>query len=1374
MLAYFIAFYTGQTIGITYDFQNLKNLPINPYPGEPALPVDIRRLYLPPHARNVRLIVDELITGERVDINLDFNDTIRILKEEGDSIIPLPRINHPAPILLEGYGRGRDRTVAVVRINPLYFDGREIRMIKRVSFHLEWDESTNSVEPLPDSLDYLILTLSRFHPHVDSIAFLAQLRGLRTLVVDIDSIAHDPVAVRNLIKYYYRNFGIRYAAIVGHGSLISPFLLRFHPDSVLTWVYPTGPLVYTDFPYMALDGKYFSSRDEFVGDGDDGTDMVPDIGFSRIPVTNSWELGEYYRKLKKSVFGTMDNSTGSLTCLESRLDMDSTSFMGMCDGAINGIDIPRVQRMYEPLFDYNLEPQEFFDSLNALKPQIFIYLGHSNIDRILTTYYPRKDIFTYKYYLHMDDYFVPFAYIGGCWPGDIMSSSMAQNLSKMEIKGALFAFGASKLDYASNETMKARSVLEGFFILKYPFASDVMNYIRDMYVNRRYFMYEIQSFGDPTATVFTGPVSTPPATYNTQGSSITLNAPDSTFLSVFTKDGSHFRYFLPRGDTTIHLSLFHPETLLISIWKPGYTVDTFQFVYTPDDVVAGKPFIDAQELAFGNEYVLSVPVANYSTSVQSAHIHIEGYGFAPSPLDTTMDLNPSESVLLEFPIEPDNSETFSLYMYLNGQMVGSYRFRVENARFYIAGVKWTADSVYLDIHNGSPFALQNVNLNSWYGRATFHIPAGSSTYYTTGIPVPSNVDTVNISINWNGYSTAHKLVRNTVEQTVKDVQFRSRMGGLELYIRSNSLPQRYKVYFKPANSIGNYRFAGLTDSASAIFYFSTPDYREYCFRVSILDRWYNEGPLSEEYCSYPSPVHGEMLPISMEGWFFSQPVVGQFDSSTPQKEIFAITNVHYGFFDSHGEPYPGYPVRLMLEVRAKPVVLDMDDDGREEVVVSGKSLLDNRAYIMAFHIDGRIDTLYSSEHPYDFALYGGLLAQDFLGDDKPEILLKNYYGSEQYAPRIMIFSGDSMVLQWMLNGDILNYIVPSAGDVDGDGKAEVVFVDEDGFLYALNADSTSVPGFPVDLTSHFSGTVRFSQIIGLDSVMIAIIYTYQNSAYAIQVDFNGNVLSSSLLASGNVMYEWKHAALGYLNHDSVPDIVLSTRDSLIVADVYGNRLSESRYEYILGPYTMSSPVVGDVGLDGNPDVIYTNASMLNVMSLDNGHLMEYPGFPLILADDSTMDHRGLFPPFLHDIDGDGYGEIYIAASRLSYIYQIRNPVVGEVIWSEEFANKWNTGWYGFQPPEPIVSSGEISGRENIQIHFDPRTSSLILRASPDSPEMISLKIYDIGGRLRKTYRKRVSGRSIIRINLGELPSGVYVVDGETGDHWIKFSFVKVR
>jgi len=1359
----FLVMAVGGVVEIHYTDAQIESLPANPYPGEPALPVDIRKFTLPASARDIKLVIDNVELEKQPFTRIDFNDTISIVRDDGDSILLMRKIPHPSPAVLEGYGKKRDSIIAVVRINPLYFDGESLYKIRSISFHLEWNElMESSAEALPDSLDYLILTVSWLHPYVDSIAYLAKIRGFRTLVIDVDDIATNPKLVRDTIKYYYRNFGIKYASIVAHASIIHPYLLRFHPDSVLSWYYPTGPLVYTDFPFMALDGEYYVSQDEFIGDGDDNTDMVADIGFSRIPVSNTVELKDYYSKLKAHVMGENPSTPSSVTCLESRLDSDTTSFAWLCETATYGLGIPRIQRMYEPYFNYLLTPEEFFDSLNTLKPQFFIYIGHSNIDRILTTYYPRQDIFTSTYYALMDEYAIPFSYIGGCWPGDPMSASMAVNLPRVDNRGSLFTMGASKLDYATNEAIKARAILEAFFILNENFAGDVINYVREDYIGRRYFLYEIMTYGDPTLTIYKSNPAPPPVNVLLSSRELGIaSQEDSIILSILSSE-KYDRHILPAGDTSIPLTFSKPETLTISLWKPGYIPLIEKIYYVPDRVVFGKPFIDGDAVA-GDTVVISIPASNYTDEVLDYHLTLEAEGAYLSDANLYGTIPPHSHDTLSIRVIPSNDETFVLSITYPDGRRESYRFPVISLSPVVAGVRWDDDSVKVDIYNPAPISTV-IRATTEFESVEVSLPASGTGSITLYAPEAS----LTLKLENQAFTIKKTLVRKDGPPAPKSVEVLSIPSGIQLYM--GYLPPStyaFRIYRKREGDLLGYRHAGITAPSSLVFVDHPGDYAKYCYRVSALDEYMNEGPLSDEVCAYPGPGYGFMKPISYAEQIYSQPVVGQFDRTTPPLELFLVGNAHMSFYRYDGTPYSGYPVLTMFEVRAKPVVADYDGDGFEEAIISGKSTRDNRSYVLAAGIDG-VDTLFTSDHAYDFALSGGLMAADVTGDETPEIILKNYYGNDPYAPRLIFLSGDSVMFQFRLNGDAFNYIIPVAADIDSDGKAEVIFLDEDKFLYALNGDSSFVEGFPLDLSTDIPGTINYTEVLGLDSIILAISRTLEGEIYLSKVSLDGTHLETIFIASGLVHYYWQHAALGYINDDSIPDLAIPTRDSLIIVDINGNRLAPSMYQFLLGPYTMSSPILADVGFDGKTDIIFSNASMIQVYRYEDGQLHEYNGFPLVVADDSTMDSEGLFPPFVEDVDGDGYGELYVTMNRLGYIYQIESPVSGIMPWSQEFANKWNTNWYGFEPPTVPVSSTETSAAAP-GISYAP--GFILLEGKPGTP--YELAIYSISGRKIKHLNGTIaaSGQNRIPVNL---PDGIYIIRSKIGSNFLMKKFVNVR
>jgi len=1360
----FLVMAVGGVVQIQYSDAQIQSLPSNPYPGEPMVPVDIRRIVLPGNARNVRLIIDDLDLEEINSYQLNYNDTIVIAKSDGDSIIPLPRIPHPSPAVLEGFGQKRDSVIAVVRINPIYYDGSRLYKIRRIAFHLEWEELLGeNIVPLPDSLDYLILTVSWLHPYVDSIAYLAKIRGLRTLVIDIDGIATNPKLIRDTIKYYYRNFGIRYASIVAHASIAHPYLLRFHPDSVLSWYYPTGPLVYTDFPFMALDGEYYESQDEFVGDGDDGTDMVPDIGFSRIPVSNIVELKDYYTKLKSHLLGENPSTPGSITCLESRLDVDTTSFAWFCESAVYGLGIPRIQRMYEPYFDYYLTREEFFDSLNALKPQFFIYIGHSNIDRILTTYLPRIDIFTSTYYALMDNFVIPFSYIGGCWPGDPLSAAMTVNLPRVDNKGSLFTMGASKLDYASNEAIKSRGILESFFILNKPFASDAVNYIRENYIGRRYFMYEIMTYGDPTLTIFKTNPTTPPAAFLFSNREIgIMTQEDSITLAIISSKG-YERYVLMEGDTTIPLTYKEPDTLIISFWKPGYVPLIRKIYFVPDEVVFGKPFLDENAVA-GDTIIVSIPVSNYTDKTLSYSLRLEAIdAYLLNDYIQGM-LSPHTFDTLEISVIPLGKETFVLrYLYPDGK-IESYRFPVINFIPSIVGVRWDSDSAQIDVYNPAPITAP-LRITTLYQSMEYDLPSRRA----TRISIYAPDSTITVKLETPSFSVKKTLLREEGPPPPKTVKTFGMPSGIQLYMEE--LPPytyAFRVYRRKIGDLLGYKHVGITSPGSLVFVDHPEDYGKYCYRVSSLDEFMNEGPLSEEICASPGPGYGFMKPISYAEQIYSQPVLGQFDRTTPSLELFLVGNVHMAFYNSSGTPYDGFPIQSMFEVRTKPIVVDYDNDGFEEAIVSGKSTLDNRSYLLAVGLDG-IDTLYQSDYGYDFALSGGLLSADISGDSTPEIIFKTYYGTDPFVPRFIFMSGDSIMFQFSLNGDAFNYITPAATDIDADGKAEILFMDEDKKLYALNGDSSFVDGFPIDLSSDIPGTINYTEVLGIDTLILAISRTAEGEIYLSKLSLDGEYAGTIHIASGLVHYYWQHTSLGYINDDSIPDLLIPSRDSLIIVDIEGNRLAPSLYQYLMGPYTMSSPILADIGKDGEIDIIFSNASMIQVYRYINGSLEAYDGFPMVMADDSTMDSQGLFPPFVEDMDGNGYAELYVTMNRLGYIYQIESPPSRTVPWSQEFANKWNTNWYNFEPPDVPVLDTEKPAISVPAVSFSP--GFILLEGKPGIP--YELTIFNVAGRKIKSFKGTIhsSGENRLYLNL---PDGIYILRATIGHSSIIKKFIHVR
>ncbi|MEO0202161.1 MAG: C25 family cysteine peptidase, partial [candidate division WOR-3 bacterium] len=384
-------------LNLSYNDEVIKKLPIIFQEGYPVLPYDFRLIEIPHNAQNVSIsIIKSNLTLYKTNVELDYNDKFQYIDENGNlKTIQIPRVDignrfPKSPVELKNVGYMRDKKYALVFIYPLTYENGNLYLNQSISFRIEYDlsQTTYTLKPLPDSVDYLILTINQFKEPFDSIAQLSRIRGYRTIVIYVDSIKDNPEKIRNLIIWAYRTLGIKYLLIGADATIIKPwrFQLRFY-DSDQN--FPSGPDVHTDYPYSALDGDY---KDNIRWNlGDSIIDPMPDVAIARLPITNAYEAFNYYYKLKDWTFN-FSGDTGGFACLESEIAYNY--FGWYCENIISSSNMPRPIRLYEPYFNGNLTAQILFDSLNLNKPQFFFYIGHAN-GFLIAASYANPSIYVY-------------------------------------------------------------------------------------------------------------------------------------------------------------------------------------------------------------------------------------------------------------------------------------------------------------------------------------------------------------------------------------------------------------------------------------------------------------------------------------------------------------------------------------------------------------------------------------------------------------------------------------------------------------------------------------------------------------------------------------------------------------------------------------------------------------------------------------------------------------------------------------------------------------------------------------------------------------------------------------------------------------------
>lgn len=152
-----------------------------------------------------------------------------------------------------------------------------------------------------------------------------------------------------------------------------------------------------------------------------------------------------------------------------------------------------------------------------------------------------------------------------------------------------------------------------------------------------------------------------------------------------------------------------------------------------------------------------------------------------------------------------------------------------------------------------------------------------------------------------------------------------------------------------------------------------------------------------------------------------------------------------------GTPLPGFPVRLAADADSSPVLVDLDGDGRNEIVVG-----DDAGLVHALDLDGQ--PLLGFPQQTDSLVEASAAAGDLDGDGAPDVVIGSWDG------RMYAWNGRGEQLPgWpAAAGDQL---ISSAAlvDLDGDGLPDVVAGSKDRKLHAWNGRGETISGFPVDL-----------------------------------------------------------------------------------------------------------------------------------------------------------------------------------------------------------------------------------------------------------------------------------------------------------------------
>ena len=202
-----------------------------------------------------------------------------------------------------------------------------------------------------------------------------------------------------------------------------------------------------------------------------------------------------------------------------------------------------------------------------------------------------------------------------------------------------------------------------------------------------------------------------------------------------------------------------------------------------------------------------------------------------------------------------------------------------------------------------------------------------------------------------------------------------------------------------------------------------------------------------------------------------------------------------------GELLDGFPVDLVSNVAAPPVIADVDGDGTLEILVG-----QDGGYFYALGHDGSV---LWTERMSSASIRTSAAVSDFDGDGDLEIVYSTLAGG------VNMLDHEGNVLEgWPQIMAGACFSSPVTADLDGDGQPEIIVGSSSAELYVYNFDGSLYNHFPLALAGPVQGTPTVTDMTA-DGTMELVVGT-DNDITAINLKMQADVGPSWSTARGNL------------------------------------------------------------------------------------------------------------------------------------------------------------------------------------------------------------------------------------------------------------------